>query len=501
MPHPSDPDNPDEAIGEPGPIPDHLILDPATVSVARNDYDPVSLFRARGQDSGSVTVAASATDAHVEWLTERQRYGHFSGRPLEPDEIAAQYRHQRRVRWSRWGVLVAAAIGAVWLVVWNLTNDPWLSLSSAEPGTCFQDSLASVIVREEIRYEVRTTVEEVDCAAPHQFEMIGMVPMSGFGDTTTMATTADRLCTPLFEEYVGAAPGDAKPWKMASFPPYLMFVAGEQAACLAFQGEHIGATDDAYEPIMVEGAVNGDAGTSAAVSDPHAAVPVLRLQRGHPSVPRALHHPFDQGLVEAARGGAILFDQGMERTVAETELAVGHLWLVAGRPQSLLEPAPTEGGPDPTGGRGQPAGRYRTRGHRLEQDAGGEEIAPRWDGHGVLGGRPPVQLGRASRPRPGPSAEAEVLDVEQPLGGEPVEVVGRRLSGDPDRIGGFVAADGMVRRRHHLVEGTPGGVTEGSDGVDRLRGGRAVDPAAGFGVLRHAGTLEPTGLDNTFHGL
>ncbi len=48
---------------------------------------------------------------------------------------------------------------------------------------------------------------------------------------------------------------------MASFPPYLMFVAEEQAACLAYQGEPVGTTDDAYEPVMVEGSVRGDAGT------------------------------------------------------------------------------------------------------------------------------------------------------------------------------------------------------------------------------------------------
>jgi Septum formation len=255
MPRPSNPDTPDDAIGEPEPISDHLILDPAHVSVARNDYDPASLFRSKDSESGSVTVAASAADARMEWLTERTRYGHFSGRPLDPEEIAAEYRRQRLAKWSRWGVLVAAALSAVWLFVWNLNNDPWLPLSAAEPGTCFQDSLSSVIVREEIRYEVRTTVEEVDCAVPHQFEMIGMVPMSGFGDTTTMADTADRLCAPLFEDYMGAPAGEAEPWKMASFPPYLMFVAGEQAACLAYQGEPVGATDDAYEPIMVEGSV------------------------------------------------------------------------------------------------------------------------------------------------------------------------------------------------------------------------------------------------------
>ncbi len=248
-----------DTTGVPGPIGGYLfldpvVLDPAESTTAGADYDPLAPFRSQAAPAqGSVSAATSATDAHVEWVGVPQRYGHFSGRPLDPHEIAEDYRRKTRRRWLRRGTLVAAFVAAVSLFVWNLNNDPWLPLSLAEPGTCFQDSQSSLIVRHDTRYEVRTTIEVVDCGAPHQFETIGTVAMSGFGDTTPMAAAADALCAGVFEDYVGATPGGAGPWQMASFPPYLMFLAGDRAHCLAFQGTYLGATDDPYDPVMVEG--------------------------------------------------------------------------------------------------------------------------------------------------------------------------------------------------------------------------------------------------------
>ena len=260
-----DKEKPGDTTGVPGPIGGYLflepvVLDPPETSVADAGYDPLAPFRDKAAPTtGSVTAAASATDAHLEWVATPQHYGHFSGRALDPDEIAEEYRREKRRRWSRRGALVAAFCAAISLFVWNLNNDPWQPLAMAEPGTCFQDSQSSLIVRHQVRYEVRTTIEVIDCGAPHQYEAVGTVPMTGFGDTVPMAATADALCAGEFEEYVGAEPGEAGPWQLASFPPYLMFVAGEQAHCLAYQGTHGGATDDPYDPVLVEGSARDSA--------------------------------------------------------------------------------------------------------------------------------------------------------------------------------------------------------------------------------------------------
>ncbi len=191
---------------------------------------------------------------------------------------------------------MAAFVAAVSLFVWNLNNDPWLPLSLAEPGTCFQDSQSSLIVRHDARYEVRTTIEVVDCGAPHQFEAIGTVAMSGFGDTTSMAADADALCAGVFEDYVGAPPGGAGPWQMASFPPYLMFLAGDRAHCLAYQGTYLGATDDPYDPVMVEGTARrrrfltfSRAGSARSSSPPRARAPRGGRPPSRRSSPRPGH--------------------------------------------------------------------------------------------------------------------------------------------------------------------------------------------------------------------
>ncbi|CAN5368549.1 MAG: hypothetical protein ACR2JP_04310 [Acidimicrobiia bacterium] len=237
----------DDTGRELGNLSEYLILEPSEISVAPKGYDPVAPFRGGGVGSRSVTVSASANEAHVEWVAHPHRYGHFSGRPLDPVEIAMVARREKRRRWARRSSWLGFLLGLIGLFVWNLTNDPWLPASRLEAGTCFQDSLSSLIVRGGVRYEVRSTVEVVDCNDPHQYESIGTVPLSGLGDPSTLAVAAHELCTPLFEAYVGANPLGSTPWRLETFPPYLQLIADERAHCLVYQG-------DRSEPIKVVGA-------------------------------------------------------------------------------------------------------------------------------------------------------------------------------------------------------------------------------------------------------
>ncbi len=225
-------------------------------SPAGPGYDPVAAFRGEGVTARSVTVTTSAAGLHVEWVTRPHRYGHFSGRPLDPVEIAVvAAAGKRRRRKRRWAVL-GLVVGLIGLVVWNLNNDPWQPVAALKPGTCFQDSLASVIVRDGVRYPVRGTVEAVDCATPHQYESIGSVPLSAAGEPTTMAAAAAELCAPLYEAYVGAHPAGGSPWRLGTFPPYIPFTSDERAHCLAYQA----SPEKPSQPILVQGSAATGAG-------------------------------------------------------------------------------------------------------------------------------------------------------------------------------------------------------------------------------------------------
>ncbi|MDQ3781746.1 MAG: hypothetical protein M3349_02260 [Actinomycetota bacterium] len=217
-------------------------------------YDPVAAFRGVGDADRSITVTTSAAGVHVEWVTRPHRYGYFSGRPLHPVEIAAVDRVDRRRDQRRWAVL-GLLVGLIGLVVWNLNNDPWQPVAALEPGTCFQDSLASVIVRDGVRYPVRGRVEAVDCAAPHQYESIGSVPLRAAGEPSTMAAAAAELCTPLFETYVGADTPGPPPWRLGTFPPYIPFTSDERAHCVVYRE----SPENPLQPILVEGSAGGGA--------------------------------------------------------------------------------------------------------------------------------------------------------------------------------------------------------------------------------------------------
>lgn len=223
---------------------------------ASSGYDPAAAFRGDGTAARSVTVTTSATGVQIEWVTRPLRYGQFSGRPLDPIEVAAiaraEHRRRRQRRWAALGLLV----GLVGLVVWNLNNDPWQPVSALEPGTCFQDSLASTIVLDGVRYPVRGTVEAVACTTPHQYESIGSVPMSAAGEPNAMAAAAAELCTPLFEAHVAADRGGPSPWRLATFPPYIPFTSDERAHCLVYQASPANPS----QPILVAGTARGGAG-------------------------------------------------------------------------------------------------------------------------------------------------------------------------------------------------------------------------------------------------
>ena len=67
-----------------------------------------------------------------------------------------------------------------------------------EVGTCFDDPES---------YEQVTNVPEVDCADPHDNEVIGLRQLSGssFPGDDAVGELADNLCVSVFEDYVGTS--------------------------------------------------------------------------------------------------------------------------------------------------------------------------------------------------------------------------------------------------------------------------------------------------------
>lgn len=100
--------------------------------------------------------------------------------------------------------------------------------TSLQAGDCILDPGADQVV----------DVARVDCATPHDFEVIGTVTLTGSaypGDAQAVAA-ARAACEPVFASYVGE-PYDDSPWFINVFTPTAeTWASGERTAtCLVFQ--------------------------------------------------------------------------------------------------------------------------------------------------------------------------------------------------------------------------------------------------------------------------
>ena len=96
-----------------------------------------------------------------------------------------------------------------------------------------------------------------------------------------------------------------------------------------------------------------------------------------------------------------------------------------------------------------------------EQASGEDVVAPR-QRHIDLAARPPVELGRPPRARALTTRQPLVVDVEQPVGGEPVEVMGGGAALDPDGLGRPVTADPVGAGDDEVVQRRAGWVRRGN---------------------------------------
>ena len=106
--------------------------------------------------------------------------------------------------------------------------DQSTAAASLRAGDCILDPAADQVV----------DVDRVDCATPHEFEVIGTVTLTGSaypGDSLIVAD-ARTACEPVFTGYVGE-PYEDSPWFITAFTPTAeTWADGERTAtCLIFQ--------------------------------------------------------------------------------------------------------------------------------------------------------------------------------------------------------------------------------------------------------------------------
>ena len=117
----------------------------------------------------------------------------------------------------------------------------------------------------------------------------------------------------------------------------------------------------------------------------------------------------------------------------------------------------------------------------IGEEPGDELVAPRRQRQLELPPGPAVHLRRAPGPRTAPFAGWLVGDLHQPVGGEPVEVVGSERAPDPGGVGGLLPADPPAVFGDVLVERPPGRLPEGGEDRQPLPRSRLL----GRWLLRH----------------
>lgn len=139
------------------------------------------------------------------------------------------------------GLLVAGAV-AVLLLAGLL--DQSTAATSLGAGDCILDPGAAQVV----------DVDRVDCATPHEFEVIGMATLTGsaFPGDAQVVADARVACEPVFASYVGE-PYEDSPWFINVFTPTAeTWAEGERTVtCLVFQ------FDENLEIRKVTGSVAG----------------------------------------------------------------------------------------------------------------------------------------------------------------------------------------------------------------------------------------------------
>ena len=201
---------------------------------------------------------------------------------------------------------------------------------------------------------------------------------------------------------------------------------------------------------------------------------------------------FDQGEVHPADQRPVLVDERVEGAVAETDLTVvvderlvapveerrhdhgprGRFGCAAARPRPPRSSRPPRRAARAASLSSRRRAVVRARAEAFERL--GEEprrglVAPLRERDADLARRAAVELRRPPGAGPGPARQSAVLGDEQAVLDEAVEVERGERSRDAGRGRGLVPPDGAAARRHPLVQGPPGGLVEGGDGVEIVR--------------------------------
>lgn len=186
----------------------------------------------------------------------------------------------------------------------------------------------------------------------------------------------------------------------------------------------------------------------------------------------ALEEPLDEGEVGGADELRVRLGDGVEGAVVEPQRPVlVSTRFVAPGGERALEVAGGELGtaraPLLAGEVGDGVGVLAACAlGRLGEEAGDEGVVAGGGLDGEGAPRADVMLGRSAGARAGASVSAREDDVEQSCGGEPVEVVGGELAGDPGRSRRVVASDGVDLGDDEVVEAAPARVAEESERLD-----------------------------------
>ena len=113
--------------------------------------------------------------------------------------------------------------------------------------------------------------------------------------------------------------------------------------------------------------------------------------------------------------------------------------------------------PRPTGGIGL---------HRVGEDLRRQLVVPGRQADVELPGRPPVQLGRPTGPRPGPARPPGEGDLEETVFHHAIEVIGGQGTAQAGGGRRLVPTGGLRLLAHELVEGAAAGIRQAANAGD-----------------------------------